>query len=148
MKFACPAVITLAVFICGCQTLSPRMRLEIGNASDGIVSSVVVEAGTVKYSFGSIAPHSVSRSQGWSPSNLLEAAKLTWQETNGTRFSTAIVFSNAIPRDFAGQIQLQIDGNHDVMLFGLPSKKGGESDLPWNAPAHWEGTPMLPGLSR
>lgn len=25
---------------------------------------------------------------------------------------------------------------------------GGDSDIPWNAPQSWEGTPGIPGLSR
>lgn len=136
-----------ACVFCGCATISGRPTVEIGNASDGMVCEVSIEAGTDKYSFDSVSPHSTSKPQILK-AYLGDKTLLSWRETTGTVFSVTIATSNSIPKEFSGRIQFQIDENHAVTLFGLPSGTGGGSDLPWNIPAQWEGSPMIPGFNR
>jgi len=134
--------------LAGCVTHHARCVFSVANASDTVLSSVLLrdEAGAA-YTFATLKPHSLgpfvhTRADMGGPLTLEATTE------NGVTVTNTVHLDSPILRTFNGQIVFQIESNTHVRVFVQPAHDNSSNgELPWAIPPSWQGNPSIPGLS-
>ena len=139
-------LLTCLFLASGCA-ISSRCRITVGNATENIVTDVVVKADQdVLYQITSVKPR--ASAPYWDmdrdiPKSLL----VSWKEKDNKSVSKKITLKGDIPESFRGRVYFQIGRDGEVKPFITPDTNDTSTDMPWNKPESWEGIPGIPGLT-